>query len=719
MAIQKRIEYLIKYLNQQNHLYYVESKPIISDAEYDILYSELKDLEERYPEFLSSDSPTQKVGSDIDTASQGNENRSDITTNKHLQRMYSLENAFSFADIESFLNKIIKETATSTFPEICLEHKIDGVSINLLYEGGILKQALTRGDGIYGEIVTENALTIKDIPQKISFTGILEARGEIYFSSEDYEHLNKEREKNGMKLFANPRNAASGTLKLKDSKHVADRGLRAFIYGVGHFEKEKMKWISEDDKILHSANIETLKSLGFRINPHYIVAKTFREISDFCEKWEKERYNLDYEIDGIVLKINNLSLQAELGFTSKSPKWSIAYKFKAEEKTTILKEVVFQIGRTGAITPVAILEPIAISGSIVSRATLHNADEIDRLNLRIGDTVKIIKSGEIIPKIIAVTEESGGELVIFPKNCPICGGNLVKEVGEKSQSANYVSYQKSEEDDCSQDNEIGFESLTVDEMEVRTSVKIGAIHYCENFNCPAQRHKRLEHFCSKDAMNIEGLGEAVLSQLLENKLIDSIDSIYQIDFEAFSKLEKQGLKSAENLKISIENSKNRDFERFIYALGIKHVGQKISKVLSRKFHNIDNLIAADIETLKNINEVGEKIAKSVYAFFKDTENLSLVDRLKTIGLNTSKSDIEEIKDTFNGKKFVITGTFTNLSRDEMTALIEKHGGTVLSSVSKNLDYLIVGEKAGSKLEKAEKFPTIEILNEEKFLEMIQ
>jgi DNA ligase (NAD+) len=668
--IKSRIEYLTNYLNKQNHLYYVENKPEITDVEYDILYSELKNLEEAHPELALKVSPTQQVGSDLVVETS--------KTIKHLQRMYSLDNAFSYEDIKTFIDRIEKDY--KTFPEVCLEHKIDGLSVNLLYENGFLSYALTRGDGESGEIVTENILTIKDIPQMIDYKGTIEVRGEVYMRTEDFRKINEERAKNNLKLFANPRNVASGTLKLKDSSIVAERNLKIFVYGVGYHFPSKLEGVGGGSIQSHSNYLNFLKQLGFTVNPHFTTANSLQEIYDFCDKWNVNRNTLDYEIDGIVLKINNRALQSELGFTSKSPKWAIAYKFPAEEKITTLKDVIFQVGRTGAITPVAILEPVAISGSIVSRATLHNADEIERLNIKIGDQVKIIKSGEIIPKIIEVVNSEfripNSEFLKFPKCCPVCGSTLHKE----------------------------------DE---------GCIFYCDNNNCPAQLQRKLEHFCSKDALNIEGLGEAVISQLLENKLITTIDSIYNIDFEKFAKLDKQGTKSAENLKNSIESSKTRDFDRLIFALGIRHVGQKTSKILARYFENIDSLISTDLETLTKINEIGAKIANSLRDFFSDESNLDLIEKLQKIGLNFSKTAIgENTSQTLNDKKFLITGSFERWTRDELTKIIEDNGGTVISAVSKNLNYLIVGDKPGSKLEKSNKIPTITLLNEESFLEMI-
>jgi DNA ligase (NAD+) len=507
--IRRRIERLVVDLNRHNHLYYVENKPEITDVEYDILYSELKNLEEQYPELVKDDTPTKRVGSDLTPLSN--------KTLKHFQKMYSLDNAFNFDDVQDFLIKIEKET--NSFPEICLEHKIDGCSVNLIYENGLLKHALTRGDGEMGEIITENILTISELPTKINTNETIEIRGEVYMNIVDFQQINKLQAENYQKLYANPRNLASGTLKLKDHNVVKIRNLKIFCYGVGYSNKKFYK---------HSESLDFLKQNGFNVNPHYAVISNFQELVEYCETWNQRRDELKYEIDGVVIKINDLLLQTELGFTSKSPKWAIAYKFPAEEKITKIIDVIYQVGRTGAVTPVAVLEPVHISGSTVSRSTLHNADEIKRLNLSIGDMVKIIKSGEIIPKIIEVVGKSGTLEIVFPTHCPVCNSILYRD-------------------------------------------ETAVIHYCNNSLCPEQIVGKLEHYCSKNAMDIDGLGEAVITQLYENKLIDTIDSIYHIDYEKVAKLDKQGTKSAENLKKAVEISLSRDLDRFIYALGIRFV----------------------------------------------------------------------------------------------------------------------------------------------------
>ncbi|MDD4156871.1 MAG: NAD-dependent DNA ligase LigA [Candidatus Cloacimonetes bacterium] len=660
--IKNRISYLTKFLKEQNTNYYIKNSPLIPDTEYDILYKELKDLENQYPGFKSIDSPTLFVGSDLKNQK----------TLSHKERMYSLDNAFSINEIKTFINKI-KSEFNINFPEICLEHKIDGLSINLVYENGKLLYALTRGDGEKGEIVTDNIKEISGIPLTIPIKELIEIRGEIYLPKEDFNRLNNHRANNNLKLFANPRNAAAGTIKLKDSNLVKKRNLKMFTYAIGYLDIN-----STFKPKKHSELLNSFSNLKFPVNETFEVIDNFKDLENYCAYWETHKDTLSYEIDGIVLKINDFTLQQELGFTSKSPKWAIAYKFKAEEKISTLNEVIYQVGRTGAVTPVAILEPTQIAGSIVSRATLHNADEIERLDLRIGDKVKIIKSGEIIPKIIDVVRENrppDSKKVTFITHCPSCNSLLHKE------------------------NE-------------------SIIFYCDNIDCPAQLHRRIEHFASRDAMNIEGLGGSVIQQLLDSHLIDSIESIYNIDFSKFSLLEKQGKKSAENLKKAIENSKNMPLDKLIFALGIRYVGQKTSKILATQFKTLDSLVSANYEELLTINEIGEKIAKSIIDFFSAKENLLLIEKLSDIGLNTKIFEDEFVSNRLGNKKFLVTGTLNKYSRTEIHKLIEKNGGTIISSVSKNLDYLVVGSNPGNKYEKAKKISTIKIIDEDKFLELL-
>jgi len=651
-----RIAQLCEYLNKQNDLYYVQNTPQISDAEYDILYDELKNLEIQYPQLIQSDSPTQKVGTDLPS--------NNAKTKTHLERMYSLDNAFSTDELEAFLTKISPQ-----IPSVCLEHKIDGLSINLLYQNGKLTDALTRGDGETGEIVTDNILTIPDIPTHINYAETIEVRGEVYMTKADFDRLNALRSENDLKLYANPRNVASGTLKLKDPSIVASRNLKVFIYGIGYGRHRFQN---------HSDTLKWCAEMGFPTNPHYKVVNTIPDIHKYIQQWDTERASLPYEIDGIVLKIDNLTLQEQLGYTSKSPKWAIAYKFKAEECITTLNDVIYQVGRTGAVTPVAILAPVAISGSVVSRATLHNADEIERLQLHIGDSVKIIKSGEIIPKIIEVTQTNNGAVVTFPQTCPECGSPLHKDPE-------------------------------------------GAIYYCDSNACPAQAKRKLTHYCSKDAMDIEGLGSSTIAQLYDNHMLTTIDSIYQLDYHKFASLEKQGVKSAENLKTAIGTSKDRDLDRLIFALGIRFVGQKTSKILATHFQTINALYTATVDTLKTIDEVGEKIALSIVQFFADPENISLIEKLASLGINTTlkqKTTSTTINQNIHGKKFLITGSFMQYSRDALEKLITENGGINISAVSKNLDFLIVGQNAGSKLSKAQAIPSIKIIDLDTFLGMV-
>ncbi|HOE91461.1 MAG TPA: NAD-dependent DNA ligase LigA, partial [Candidatus Cloacimonadota bacterium] len=522
-----------------------------------------------------------------------------------------------------------------------------------------------------GELVTENIKTISELPLSIPFQGEIEIRGEIYLPINEFERINEERELEGLKTFANPRNAASGSIKLKNSEEVKNRRLKAFIYAVG--------FVSEPIAQAQTEILCKLKEWGFPINPHYKKLSSYQELADFCNYWDKERYNLEYETDGIVVKVDNLALQDELGNTAKSPKWAIAYKFKAEEKISELLDVHFQVGRTGAVTPVAILKPVTIASTTVSRATLHNIDEIERLDLRIGDRVRIIKSGEIIPKLLGVVEENRPDThlkVQFPENCPVCEHKLYKEEN-------------------------------------------GVITYCINSACPAQLQRRLEHFTSRDAMDIEGLGPANIKLFIDNGLLSGIEDIYKLDFDKILTLERMGQKSVDNLKEAIEKSKQQDFYKLLFALGIRFVGAKTAKILCSSFQDIEQLIKVNQDELQTIPEIGEKIALSILDFFKQEENLQLVRKLQALGLNFINSKTA-VRDTIiSNKKFLVTGTLQHHTRNEIHALIEQNGGLLISAVSKNLDYLIVGESAGSKLDKAQKIGSIKIISEDEFLNMIK
>jgi DNA ligase (NAD+) len=663
LFIWSEIQELRKKIEHHNQLYYQLAKPEISDFEYDQLVKKLQDLEEKYPIYKSSDSPTEKVGSDIQKTEK---------IIAHKKRMYSLENAYSLEELMSFLQKIFPNSDY----DFVAQEKIDGFSINLFYNNGKLQYATTRGDGLEGEDVTANVSTIDAIPQNIPYRKPLEARGEIFLPKFDFERLNAEREYLGEKLFSNPRNAAAGSIKLKDSRVVKKRNLQAFFYTVGFFEDEKVTTEMELIQFLQKQHFPILTEMKhFKSDSLSQLKDEFEKYADYLNH---ERHTLQYDIDGIVIKANHFSWQRQLGFTNKNPKWAIAYKFKAEEAETILEDVSFQVGRTGAITPVARLRPVQISGSVVSNATLHNAEEIKRLDLRIGDSVKIIKSGEIIPKIIDVIKNTNRNCfspVVFPEKCPACNSALARD-------------------------------------------EEGVITYCENINCPAQITRRIEHFSSREAVDIEGLGTSWIKKLHEHGLLQKIEDIYQLDFHQIEVMEKQGKKSVENLKAAIEKSKQQKFYKILFGLGIRFVGAKISQILAHHFGNIDKLMEADRESLLAIPEIGEKIADSILSFLADEKNVETIEALKKAGVRLENEISEKQKGKFSGKKFLATGSLQRFTRNQVKEMVEEHGGEFISSVSKNLDYLIVGENAGSKLAKAKKISSILIINEEEFEKLI-
>jgi DNA ligase (NAD+) len=648
-------------LEKEKHdmLYYELANPLITDYEYDQLVAELQHLEAQLPESAQVTIPIPKVGSDLSSGAK---------VKAHLQRMYSLDNAYSLEELRAYLQKIA--TDTGSFPETHLEHKIDGFSINLFYDKGNLIYATTRGDGFEGEDVTTNILTLPQIPSHIEFKEAIEIRGEVYIPLQEFLELNETRWQNDDKIFANPRNAAAGSIKLKNPEEVKTRSLRALFYSIGYCEKLPVD--SQADLIAF------LAKMGFSTSPDSIVAHDFPTIEQYCNKWEAQRYVIAYDIDGIVVKVNSFSLQQSLGFTNKSPKWAIAYKFKPEVKETKLLDVQYQVGRTGAITPVASLEPVYISGSTVSRCTLHNEEEIKRLDLHLGDTVKVIKSGEIIPKIIEVVtklRQPDSIPISFAPFCPVCNGELYR--GEDSP-----------------------------------------ISYCTNTNCPAQIQRQLEHFCSRDAMDINGLGESLISRFIELGLIKCIQDIFALDYQSIAELDRLGAKSAQNLKAAVEESKTKNFDKVLFALGIRYVGDKTARTLASFFGNIDALLTADIETLKSVPDIGDIVANSVFSYMNNDNNKILIEDLRRIGLNfTFTSD--QVSNALSSRTFLVTGTLPSLGRKEIEALVLKHGGKIVSSVSKNLDYLIVGDNAGSKLSKAQKLGSVNIINEADFIGMIE
>lgn len=657
--IEKEIKRLRKEIQKHNRLYYQHAEPEISDYEYDQLVKRLEELEEKYPQFKSKESPTASVGSDISPRARVIE---------HKVRMYSLDNAYSLEEAEVFLKRAFRNAGAKFLP-VNLELKIDGFSINLYYEKGILQYATTRGDGFKGEEVTDNVKMVDSIPQTIDYQEPVEIRGEIFLPINEFMRINKEKEERGEKKFANPRNAAAGTIKIKNSALVAERRLDSLIYAVGLFQNQKIK--------TQHALLEFLAGLGFQITPYNKVAESFEDIVEYCEHWEQQRSDLEYDIDGVVIKINDRQTQQDLGFTDKNPRWAVAYKFKAEEKSTKLLDVQFQVGRTGAVTPVAILDPVYIAGSTVSRATLHNEEEIARLDLHYGDIVTLVKSGDVIPKILgADPEERGKEAkpVKFPAACPECHTELTKEPE-------------------------------------------GVIRYCNNINCPAQIQRRIEHFVSRKAMDIDGLGEAQIARFLEEGIIQKIEDIYNIDYRQVRSLEKQGDRSVANLQRSVEESRHRPFDRILYALGIRHIGDKMAKIITEYFPDLASLKNADVDDFLKVDEIGEKIARSLYDFFHNEESLHTIESLQKAGLNF-RAEKKVKSNKLEGKSFLITGTLSRYTREEARDLIEENGGRVISSVSKNLDYLVVGENPGSKLRKAQEIPSVEIIDEEKFLELL-
>ena len=662
--IKAKIERLRTEIEHHNRLYYTLAKPEISDYEYDMLVKELQELEAQYAEIGMEESPTQKVGSDLTPGAK---------TIPHKVRMASLENAYSLEEVLAFINRTNNDLGYNS--EYCAELKIDGFSINLYYENGNFVYATTRGDGLEGEDVTENFRLLPDVPFTIDYQGAIEIRGEIYIPVQDFLALNEFRRENELKTFANPRNAAAGSIKLKNREEVKSRHLKALFYALGYYESPllyKNEIIDKQTRLL-----DFLDELGFPTSKR-TLCKNYREVEDFCLQIEQERYTIPYDIDGIVIKVNSLEDQKKLGWTAKSPKWAIAYKFKPEEKETVLESVSFQVGRTGAVTPVANLKPVFISGSTVSHATLHNADEIKRLDLHYGDTVLVVKSGEIIPKILSVNVSKrpvNSKPVEFPAACPVCKSPLQRD-----------------ED--------------------------GSINYCPNANCPAQIQRKLEHFAAREAMDIYGLGSSLIARLIETGQIKWIPDIYHLDYNKIAAMERMGKKSAENLQKAIEASKSKNFDRVLFALGIRHIGLITARTLAQHFQNIDALIAADEEELLSVPDIGSIIALSIIGFFSQKSNLQMIDALKEVGLQFAYKSTQS-SDILAGKTFLITGTLPSYGRKDMETLIMEHGGKILSGVSKQLNYLIVGENPGSKLDKAHQLGTVKIISEAELLDMLQ
>ena len=661
----KQAELRIKELREKTEYYakayYDDDKPEISDFEYDMLMVELRNLEKEYPEFQSSESLTQKVGGHV------KEGFEKVTHEVPLQ---SLQDIFSLDEIDEFDNRIRKSAEENGIKEekYVVETKIDGLSAALEYKNGKFVRGATRGNGLVGEDVTQNLKTVKTIPMEINDKIDITVRGEVFISKEDFEKMNQEREENEEELFANARNAAAGSLRQLDSKITASRPLDIYIFNVQKIEVKEFN--------SHFEELEYLDKLGFNVNPVRIPCNNLQEVKEAIKKIGEMRENLTFGIDGAVIKVDNLKFREILGTTAKTPRWAIAYKYPPEQKETIVKDIIVQVGRTGVITPMAILEPVQVAGSTISKTTLHNEDFIKEKGLKIGDTVVIQKAGDVIPEIVKVVEEkrTGKEKDFeMPRVCPVCGAEAVREEGEAA---------------------------------VR----------CTGIECPAKLFRNLVHFVSREAMNIDGLGENIIQQLLDRELIHNISDIYELKFEDIASLKKNGKKFAQNLIDSINTSKENDLYRLITALGIRHVGGKASKLLAKKYKTIDNLMNATYEELSEIKDIGEVMANSIREFFLQDQTIDLINKLKEAGVNTKSLQEESTDNRFEGKTFVLTGSLEKYTRKEAEDIIEKFGGKTSGSVSKKTDYVLAGEDAGSKLTKAQSLG-VTIISEEEFEKM--
>jgi len=666
--VKRKAEKLREEIHHHDYRYYVLNQPEISDKEYDDLVKKLKQLEKQYPELITPDSPTQRVGEKPLIG---------FKTVKHRVAMLSLDNTYSSEEIEEWDKRVHKGLPREKV-EYVVELKMDGVGVSLTYQKGVFLVGATRGDGVTGDDITQNLKTIKSIPLRFitaessQLPNLIEVRGEVFMEKSDFEKLNLEKKKKDEALFANPRNAAAGSLKLLDSRLTAQRRLNCFIHSFGTLEGGRVYKT-------HWEFLQSAKRLGLRVNPEVKLCKDIEEVISYCGDWGKKRGKLSYEIDGMVIKVNSLVQQKRLGYTMRSPRWAIAYKFPAQQATTTLKDIILQVGRTGVITPVAVLEPVECAGVTISRATLHNFDEIRRLDVRIGDRVIVERAGEVIPKIVKVVEsvrKGRREIFKVPEKCPECGGKITKEKEEE------VAYR------------------------------------CINPSCPAQLERGLVHFASRNAMDIEGLGESVVEQLVRNRLVKDFADIYSLRKEDFLKLELFAEKRAQNLLDAIEKSKERTLARLLFALGIRHVGEKAAETLAEEFSTLEALMEAKEEELERISEVGPALAGSVREFFQQKEIKGLIDRLRKAGLNMEQERVAKGPQILAGKTFVFTGELKRYSRTEAEELVKNLGGEASSSVSKKTSYVVVGESPGSKYKKA-KALGVPILPEEEFEKLIK
>ena len=663
-SVQQQINSLRKVLNRHNHEYYVLDNTTISDYEFDIKLKELEALEEAYPEYYNANSPSQRVGGTVSKNFQ---------TLQHKNRMYSLDNSYSKEDLLDWEKRLQKNLGTEAIEFTC-ELKYDGASINLTYENGEFVKAVTRGDGFQGDEVTSNIRTIKSIPLILNadFISNFEIRGEIILPLEGFQKMNQERLENGEETYRNPRNTASGSLKLQDSGEVAKRPLDCLLYQVVSNERTYST---------HFESLEASREAGFKVPDTIILASSIDEVFHFVNEWDQKRHDLPYETDGVVIKVNNLQQQEELGYTAKSPRWAIAYKFKAAQVTTVLEEITYQVGRTGAITPVANLEPVQLAGTTVKRASLHNADQIEKLDIRVHDTVFVEKGGEIIPKIIAVDfskRKEYSQSTLYATHCPECHTALIRSTGD-------------------------------------------AKHYCPNtYGCAPQITGRIQHFISRKAMDIDGLGGETVDLLRKEGLIENYADLYDLQVLQVIPLERMAEKSAQNMIDGIKKSKEIPFEKVLFALGIRFVGETVAKKLAKHFKSIDNLMTASFEALISVDEIGDRIAASILEFSNDIGNMQLIHRLKYHGvqLKISEKDLIGQTDKLQGKVFVVSGVFYKMTRNELKKSIEDNGGKVSSSISKKTTFVIAGDKMGpSKKTKAEDLG-LTIINEDEFISMI-
>lgn len=663
--ILQRIEELREELHQHNYNYYVLDEPTISDFEFDAKLKELQELEAAHPEFYDPHSPTLRVGGEI---------TKNFPTIQHQFRMYSLDNSYDFNDLQDWHTRISKILETEDL-EFVAELKYDGASISILFENGKLSQAVTRGDGFQGDEITANVKTIKDIPLQLqgNFPERFFMRGEIYLTHNNFNKINEERLAEGYDAFMNPRNTASGSLKLQDSGEVRKRNLSAVLY----------QFVSENSPAeTHFELLQQAKTWGFKISENAKLCKNIQEVQDFINFWDEKRKKLNFDIDGIVIKVNSLRQQQLLGYTAKSPRFAMAYKFKAEKVETELLSIDYQVGRTGAVTPVANLAPVLLAGTIVKRASLHNEDIIKKLDLHVGDFVYVEKGGEIIPKIVGVNLEKRNVFateVQYATHCPECGSELIR-------------------------------------------LEDQAAHFCPNeTHCPPQVVGKMIHYVSRKALNIENLGSETIEQLYREGLLTNIADFYTLRKEQLLPLERMAEKSAQNIIDGVEKSKQIPYEKVLYGIGIKHVGETVAKKLAKNFPNIDDLKNATEEELCQVEDIGSKIAESIVSYLQNTENWEMIERLRSYGVQLEKGEntTEVLSTVLEGKTFLFTGKLSLFTREQAEEMVEKHGGKNISAVSKNLNYLVVGEKAGSKLKKAQDIGTITILDEQQFLNLIE